>query len=135
MINIGLVTLPLDSGPKLAVGQWIACWSGLPGGSSSRWKHCMSPYQICLIYRTWKSIHIGSGRFWNYLMWREGKPKRDGTIFMRESWPLKKPCKDFNLAIVGELGWMKWLKNEAAKCLYLMQLFLNYILFDENFIA
>ena len=25
------MTMPVDSGPKLAVGQWIAWWSGLPG--------------------------------------------------------------------------------------------------------
>ena len=64
-----------------------------------------------------------------------GKPQRDKGYFYGGSSILKVPCKDFNLAIVGELGWMKWLKNEAVKCLYLMQLFLNYILFDENFIA
>ena len=25
------------------------------------------------------------------------------------------PSKDFNLAIGGRVGWMKWLKNEAGK--------------------
>ena len=35
VFNIGLLKLPLDSGPKLAVGQWIAWWSGFPRGSSS----------------------------------------------------------------------------------------------------
>ena len=30
---------------------------------------------------------------------------------------------------------MKWLKNGVEKCLYLMQLFLHYILFGENFIG
>ena len=44
-------------------------------------------------------------------------------------------CKDFNLAVVGELGWMKWLKNGIGKFLYFMQLFLHYILFVENFIG
>ena len=56
VINIGLVTLPLDSGPKLVVGQWIALWSGLPGASSSRRKLCMFSYHRCHIYNTWKSI-------------------------------------------------------------------------------
>ena len=28
---------------------------------------------------------------------------------------------DFNLSVVGGLGWMKWLKNGAGKCLYFMQ--------------
>ena len=41
--------------------------------------------------------------------------------FYGGSWPLKIPDKDFNFTIVGELGWMKWLKNS-------MQLFLLYIL-------
>ena len=31
--------------------------------------------------------------------------------FYGESWALKTPCKDFNLAITGGLGWMKWLKK------------------------
>ena len=44
-------------------------------------------------------------------------------------------CKDFNLAIVGGLGWMKWLKSGAGKYLYFMQLFLHYIPFGENFIG
>ena len=48
---------------------------------------------------------------------------------------LETPCKDFNLEIVGGLGWMKWLKNGAGKYLYFMQLFLHYILFGENFIG
>ena len=49
-------------------------------------------------------------------------------------WPLKTPCKDFNLAILG-LGWMKLLKNGAEKCLYFMQLFWHSILLGENFIG
>ena len=35
--------------------------------------------------------------------------------FYGGSWSLKTPCKDFNLAVVGGLGWMKWLKNGADK--------------------
>ena len=35
--------------------------------------------------------------------------------FYGGSWTLKAPCKDFNLAIVGRLGWMKWLKNGGRK--------------------
>ena len=55
--------------------------------------------------------------------------------FYGGSWSHKTPCKDFNLAIVGGIGWMKWLKNAAEKCLSFMQLFLHYILFGENFIG
>ena len=32
-----------------------------------------------------------------------------------ESSLLKTPCKEFNVAIGGGLGWMKWLKNGAEK--------------------
>ena len=46
-------------------------------------------------------------------------------LFYGESCLLKTPYRDFNLAIVGELGWMKWLKNRAGKCIYFMQLFLE----------
>ena len=44
----------------------------------------MLSYYICHIYRTWKSIHIGSGRFLSYHMGGGGKPEREGTIFMRD---------------------------------------------------
>ena len=30
-------------------------------------------------------------------------------------WTIKAPCKDFNLAIVGGLGWIKWLKMGQEK--------------------
>ena len=39
------------------------------------------------------------------------------------------------LAVARELGCMKWLKNEARKSLYFMQLFLHYIHFGKNFIG
>ena len=48
---------------------------------------------------------------------------------------LKTPCKDFDLEIVGGLGWIKWLKNGAWKYLCFMQLSMHYIFFDENFIG
>ena len=59
-----------------------------------------------------------------------GQAKNGWDRFYWEIWPLKTPCKDFNLAIAGELG-----KNGARKSLYFMQLFLHYILFGENFIG
>ena len=85
LINIGSVTLPLNSGPKLSVGQWIACWSGLSRGFGSRGKHSMLSYHICHIYRTWESIDTGWGRGdFEVVIWG-GKPKKSGTIFMGES--------------------------------------------------
>ena len=56
--------LPHDSGPKLAAGQWIAWWTGLPGGSSSRGKICILSFHSCQI--GWE------GGFWSYQM--GGKP-------------------------------------------------------------
>ena len=35
--------------------------------------------------------------------------------FYGGSLPLVIPCKDFNLAIGGGLGWMEWLKSGAGK--------------------
>ena len=115
LINIGLVTLPLDAGAKLAVGQWIACWSGLPGGSSSRGKLSMLPCHICYIYRTWKSISAegGGGRFWFYYM-RVGQAIKEWDHFYGGNWTPKTPSKYFNLAIVG-LGWIKWVKMGQEK--------------------
>ena len=34
---------------------------------------------------------------------------------MGGSWPLKTPWKDFNMAIGGGLGEMKWIKNGEGK--------------------
>ena len=130
MINTGLVMLPLNSGPKLAVGQWIAWQSGLPGDTSSRGKLCILSYHSCNIYRTWKRIYVGGREFWSYRL--GGQSTKGWDHFFGESWPLKTSCKDFNLAILGGLGWMKWLKNRAMKCLYYMQLFLHCILSGES---
>ena len=49
----------------------------------------MLSYPICYIYRTWKSIHIAWGEISKLLYGGgegggEGKPKRDGIIFMGE---------------------------------------------------
>ena len=52
LINIRLVKLPLDIGPKLAVGS-LTWWSSLPGGFSSRGKLYVLSYHI---YVTSKSI-------------------------------------------------------------------------------
>ena len=103
--------LSISSGQRLAVGQWRACWSGLPRGSTNRGKHCMLSYHICHIYRTWKSIHIGWGRV---IIWR-GQGKKGWDHFYGGSWPLKAPYKDFNLEIVGGLVWIKWLKMGQRK--------------------
>ena len=58
MINTGLLKLPLDSGPKLAVGQ-LACCSGLPGGSSSRGKLYMLSYHSCYIIGLGRAYRLG----------------------------------------------------------------------------
>ena len=132
MIKMGLVTLPLDSGVKLAVGRWIAWWSGLPWGSSNQRKLCILSYHSCHVYRTWKSIYIGAGG--DLKLSNGGQATKGWDHFYAGSWPLKTPCKDCNLAIVG-LSWMKWLKNGVGKCLYFMQLFLHYIFFGVIFIG
>ena len=41
--------------------------------------------------------------------------QRDETIFYGGCWPLKTPCKEFDLAIGGRLGWVKWFKNGVGK--------------------
>ena len=53
----------------------------------------------------------------------------------RGRWLLIRPYKDFNLAVGGGLGWMKWFKNGVKKSLHFMQLFLHYILFGENLLV
>ena len=131
VINMGLVTLPLESGPKLDVCSEFSgdqvCLGDLAVGGN---------FVFCLIIVV---IFIGLGRAYRLggtlTLSNAGQDRKWCDHFYGGSWPLKTPCKDFNLAIVGGLGWMKWLKNGAGKCLYFMQLFLHYILFGENFIG
>ena len=56
VINIELVMLPLDSGPKLAVGQWKNLVNRFAWGTSSSGELCMLSYQSCHIYGTWRNI-------------------------------------------------------------------------------
>ena len=56
LIKMGLVTLPLDSGSKLAVGQYQACMGDLTVGEN--FVFCLIS---CYIYRTWKSIYTEGG--------------------------------------------------------------------------
>ena len=121
------MTLPLDSGLKLAVVQWITWWSCLPWGSRSRGELCILSYHSCHIYRPWKSIQVGG--FWSYQM--RANCKRMGPFLWKNLTP-QTTCNNFNLAIVRGLGWIKWLKNGAGKCLYFMQLSLHYIFFGES---
>ena len=62
-----------------------------------------------------------------------GQATKGWDHFYGESWPLKILCKDFNLATVGRLGWMKWLKNGA----FIFHAIIPklYFLFGENFIG
>ena len=97
--------LLLDSGPKLAVEQWIAWWSGLDGRSSSRWK----------LYRLGEILKLSYER----------QATKGCDHFYWGSCALETPYKDFNLAIGRGLVWMKWLENGTGKNLYFMQLY-NY---------
>ena len=83
--------LLLDSGPKLAVGQWIAWWSGLDGRSGSRRK----------LYRLGEILKLSYER----------QATKGCDHFYWGSWALETPYKDFNLAIGRGLPWMKWLEN------------------------
>ena len=107
------MTLPLNSGPKLAVGQRIACWSCLPEGSSSTGGNSV----CCLVILV---IFIGLGRAYRLggggiLKLPYGwQAKKEWDHFYGGSWP-STTCKDFNLVIVGGLRWMKWLKMGKEK--------------------
>ena len=52
-----------------------------------------------------------------------GQAPKGWDHFHGGRWTLKKPCKDFNLAIGGGLGRMERLKNGAGKSLYLSNYF------------
>ena len=55
--------------------------------------------------------HIGWGRGdFEVIKW--GASHKGTGPFLWGKLTLRKPCKDFDLAIVGGLDWMKWLKME-----------------------
>ena len=125
MIDIGLVTLSLDSGSKLAVAQWVAWWSGLPGESSSKRKLAIFRGLGNLlggVYRLWN----GWGRGWDFSSYGM-RATKGWDCFHRGSWPLKTPFKKFNLAIGGGLGWMKWLKNGTGESILSGENFIGYV--------
>ena len=96
---IGLVMLPLDSGPKLTVVKWIACWSGFPGGSSSSGEFCILPYHSCHVYRTWKGIYVGGRGCWILKLPSGRQVTKGWHHFYGGSWSLKIPCKNLVRAI------------------------------------
>ena len=54
----------------------------------------MLPYHICHIYRTWRTYRLVKILKFEVLIWEGGgKPKMDGTIFMREVDPSRHQVK------------------------------------------
>ena len=112
---MGLETLLLDSGLKLAMGEWIAWWTGLPGRTSRR----RGTLYVVLTYSLWEDFKV--------IIWGPSHRALVGTIFYLGNWPLETPSKDLHLAIGGGLGWMK--KIGQKKVLYFMQFFFCTIFF------
>ena len=89
--------LPVTKGSNKYQTQWL------------RWGWWGVNLVFCLIIVV---IFIGLGRAYR-LGWGHFEVIKWGTShkgmehFYGRSWPLKTPCKNFNLAIVG-LGWIKW---------------------------
>ena len=149
VIKMVLVMLPVDSCIKSAVGQWTASWSSLPGGLTVRGKlvFCLIIVVILIgLGRVYRLCGVGGGvggvggggrgrRRLDFEVMKWGKATKAWDHFYGGSWPLKTPCRDFNLVIVRELDSMKWLKNGTGHCLHFMQLFLHYIPFGENSIS
>ena len=119
------------------LGYWCIIWKVNTTNMGLNLKNTMGGKFVCcliivvIFVGLWRAYRLGEILKLSY----RGKATKGWGHLYGGSWPLKTPCKDFNLAIVGGLGWMKWLKNGAGKCLYFMQLFLHYIFFGENFIG
>ena len=73
VINIGLVTLPLDSDPKLAVGQWIAWWSVLPRGSSIRRKLVCCLIIVVMFIGLERAYRLGRGEDFEVIVLRSSR--------------------------------------------------------------
>ena len=96
----------------------------LQGSEQPGHQVCLGDLYICLIIVV-KFIGLGRGYRlrgdFEFIksVWQATK---GWGHFHGESWPLKAPCKDYNLVIVGRLGWMKWVKmgqgNVYISCNY-----------------
>ena len=81
VIKMELVTMSLNSGPELDVGQSIAWWSGLPGDQAIGGNFVFCLIIVVIPIGLGRACRLGGG-IWSYKM--GGKPRRDGTIFMGE---------------------------------------------------
>ena len=84
----------------------------MPGATSRMGELCMLSDQSCHIYGAWRN-NIVSGEILKSSYGIEATKGWDH--FLLGELTLKTPGKDFDLAIRGGLGWMKWLKNGTEK--------------------
>ena len=92
----------------------------MPKGTSRR-----GDFVLCIlsssfhIYGTWRNIYVGR-EFKVIMDW--GQTTKGWDHFLLRKLTLETPSKDFDLAIGGGIGWMKWLKNGGRrKVLYFIQ--------------
>ena len=114
MTNIGLVMLHVEGCPKLAVGQWIARWVGLPGGN----------FVCCLIIVV---IFMGPegalrlGGDFKVITWG-GEGRRQATTgwehFLWEDLTSQYTMY-FYFATARGMKYAKWVKNGAGKSFYI----------------
>ena len=133
VIKMVLVMLPVDSCIKSAVRRWTAWWSSLPGGLTVGGKLVFCLIIVVILIGLGRVYRLGRRLAFEVMKWE--KATKGWDYLYGGSWPLKTPCRDFNLVIVRELDSMKWLKNGTGHCLHFMQLFLHYIPFGENSIS
>ena len=82
-INIGFVILPLDIGPKLAMGKW----SGLPGRSRSKENFVCCLVIVARFIALGRAYRLGGGRDFEVIIRGGSKLQRDGTILFGKLTP------------------------------------------------
>ena len=111
VINIRLVTLSLDSGPKLL---WD---SEQPGDKVCLRELAVGGNLVCFLIIV--VIFMGPGRAFrlgsDFKVIIRGASHKGMEPISCGSWSLKTPCKGIDLAIGEGLGWLKWLKKGAGK--------------------
>ena len=99
--------------------------TGLPGDIAVGGNFVFFLIIVVIFIGLGRAYRLGYWGFWSYQMGWGGQGTKGWHYFYGGSWPLKTPWKDFNLAFVGGLDWMKWLKT-GALYIYIVYISCSY---------
>ena len=116
------MTLPLNSGTKFGMGQWIAWWTCLPAeGNSSRGNFVCCFIIVVIFLGLGGAYRFGWGEDFIVIIWEASYKGMEQ--FYGVSWP---QCKDSNLTVGWGTDWSSFyiLYNYARTISFLVKILL-----------